>query len=100
MLQGIVLLAMAIGTAGMGAYALGNTEEVCRRRADVQGRPTTGRPSEADMRRVRWIGIASVVMGVVAGIVAIVLMTKMSALQHDIRELEDQQDQPGAPTTF
>ena len=97
MLQGIVLLFMAVGIAGMGAYALANTEDVCLRRARAQGRSTSGRPSEGEMRRVRWTGVASIVVGLVAAIFAIVVMGKMSALQDDMRELDERRDQLGGP---
>lgn len=86
MLQGIVLLAMAVGTAGKGVYALANTEEVCLRRARAQGRASSGGPSADEMRRVRSAGTADIVVGLVAGIFANVLIGKMSTLQNDMRQ--------------
>ena len=97
MLQGIVLLAMAVGTVGLGAYGLGNTDEVCRRRAHAQGRIIDGEPSAGERRYVRALGIVSIVVGLAITVFAFVLIGQFSELERERRDLEDRQDQYGTP---
>jgi hypothetical protein len=98
MFQGIVLLAMAVGIAGFGVYALADTEEVCRRRARAQGRVVVGAPSGEEMRLVRALGVGSIVVGLVAAVFAVVIIGKLSALEREMHDLDRQQEQHGAPT--
>lgn len=91
MFQGIVLLVMAVGIAGLGVYALGNTDEVCRRRAGARGQVVRGTaiaPSAGERLKVRVLGVVSIVLGVVVAVFAIVVMGKISDLESEQRDLE------------